>query len=308
VKTKPHGALCTPSHHRAQPSPSLHFTPKCALALGVYHQEEVEEFCEVFFKSRANHTAADHGKINAILDRAVERFRAVRDELKTEVPEKEWGQAKEAAQEEFRSRLRAFRSLYSFLSQVIPYQDSDLEKLYTYARFLVTKLPRIDPGVNYDFDEEVALKFYRLQKISEGAIELQSGVRKELKGPTAVGTGRGGDLEVELSTLIEQLNERFGTDFKPADQLFLDSVREDAIADEDLRQAAMANSIDNFKYVFSKALEGLFIDRMEQNEEIFNRFMADHSFQQAVEETLRHEVYGRIHEEQATDSSPTAEK
>ena len=155
-------------------------------------------------------------------------------------------------------------------------------------------MPRRDPGVSYDFDDEVALKFYRLQKISEGAIELQSGVGGDLKGPTAVGTGRGGDKEVELSTLIEQLNERFGTDFKPADQLFLDSVREDAIADEGLRQAALANSIDNFKYVFSKALEGLFIDRMEQNEEIFNRFMSDQDFQKVVEETLREEVYEQI--------------
>jgi type I restriction enzyme R subunit len=275
---------------------------------GVYRQEEVEVFCQVFFKPRANHTPAEHGKMNAILDKAVERFKALRDELKTEVPEKEWRQAKEEAQEEFRSRLQAFRSLYSFLSQVIPYQDSDLEKLYTYARFLATKLPRVESGVRYDFEDEVALKFYRLQKISEGAIQLQSGVGGELKGPTAVGTGRGKDQEVELSTLIQLLNDRFGTDFKPADQLFLDSVREDAVADEGLRQAALANSIDNFKYVFSKALEGLFIDRMEQNEEIFNRFMSDQAFQQVVEETLRNQVYERIREEQPADAAAGTEE
>jgi type I restriction enzyme R subunit len=162
--------------------------------------------------------------------------------------------------------------------------------------------------VRYDFDEEVALKYYRLQKISEGVIALQAGVGGELPGPTAVGTGRGRDQEVELSTLIEQLNERFGTEFKPADQLFLDSVREDAVADEQLRQAALANSIENFKYVFSKALEGLFIDRMEQNEEIFNRFMSDSSFQQVVEETLRHQVYARIHEEESAPAPATAER
>jgi len=269
---------------------------------GVYHQQEVEDFCKVFFKPRATHTAADHGAMNAILDRAVERFKALRDELQTELPEKEWRQAKEDAQEEFRSRLQAFRSLYAFLSQVIPYQDSDLEKLYSFARFLVTKLPRVDPGVSYDFEDEVALKFYRLQKISEGAIALQTGVGGELKGPTAVGTGRAHDQEVELSTLIQLLNERFGTDFKPADQLFLDSVREDAVANEDLRQAAMANSIENFKYVFSKALEGLFIDRMEQNEDIFNRFMSDQSFQHVVEETLRNQVYNQIRDEHDSGS------
>jgi type I restriction enzyme R subunit len=124
-------------------------------------------------------------------------------------------------------------------------------------------------------------------------------VSGELKGPTAVGTGMSGDEEVELSELIDILNERFGTDFKPADQLFLDSVREDAVANEALRQAAAANSIDNFKYIFGKALEGLFIDRMEQNEEIFAKFMNDPNFQRLVEEHLRRQVYDQIRAEQA---------
>ena len=67
------------------------------------------------------------------------------------------------------------------------------------------------------------------------------------------------------------LNERFGTEFKPADQLFFESIREDAVADSELRQVAIANTMENFSYVFLKALEGLFIDRMGQNEEIVTK-------------------------------------
>jgi type I restriction enzyme R subunit len=94
--------------------------------------------------------------------------------------------------------------------------------------------------------------------------------------------------------LIDILNERFGTNFKPADQLFLDSVREAAVADEAVRQAAMANTLDNFGYVFRRALEGFFIDRMEQNEEIFSRYMNDKEFRRIVEGSLRHQVYEQI--------------
>jgi type I restriction enzyme R subunit len=264
------------------------------------NREEVLKAFQDYYETTSIADQADHAAMNAILDKAVERFVALRDDLKPQVPEKEWKQAKEDAQEKFRSRLHGFRSLYSFLSQVIPYQDSDLEKLYTYGRFLLTKLPRPDLGPQYRFDEEVALKFYRLQKISEGAIELQPGTGGKLKGPTEVGTGRAKDEEIELSRLVDILNERFGTDFKPADQLFLDSVREDAVGDEALRQAAVANTIDNFSYVFRRALEDLFIDRMEQNEEIFNRFMNDQQFQQVVEETLRRQVYEQIRQESAS--------
>lgn len=163
--------------------------------------------------------------------------------------------------------------------------------------FLATKLPRRAYGPQYHLDDEVKLKYYRLQKISEGSIDLQPKVGGEVKGPTAVGTGKAREEEVQLSQLISILNERFGTDFKPADQLFLDSIREDAVANEELRQAAAANSIENFGYAFKDALKGLFIDLMEQNESIFSRFMNDQAFRQVIEEILRNNVYEQIRSE-----------
>jgi len=252
----------------------------------VYYQQEVDGFCRVFFKAKVRQTARDHAEMNAYLDPAVNRFNALEEE----------------AREEFRGLLLTFRNLYSFLSQIIPYQDSDLEKLYTYVRFLLTKLPRRPSGPSYHFDDEVALKYYRLEKISDGAIELERGKGGVVSGPTAVGTGASHEEEVELSQLIDVLNQRFGTHFKPADQLFVDQVREEAIADEAVRQAARANPLDGFGYVFDPALEGIFIERMEQNEEIFARFMNDPEFRRVVAERLRREVYDQIREETAADS------
>ena len=46
----------------------------------------------------------------------------------------------------WRGKLLAFRNLYGFLSQVIPYQDSDLERLYVFLRHLAAKLPRRNTG------------------------------------------------------------------------------------------------------------------------------------------------------------------
>jgi type I restriction enzyme R subunit len=199
------------------------------------------------------------------------------------------------AQDQFRKTLTAFRNLYGFMSQVIPFQDSDLEKLYAYVRFLVRKLPR-ELGPRYDFDDEVALKYYRLQKISQGSIDLEKDQTGEVPGPTEVGTGVRHDEQIELSQLIDILNERFGTDFKPADQLFLDSIREDAVANESLRQAAQANTLENFGYVFKKALDELFIDRMEQNEEITARFMNEPDFRDLVGQHLLARVYEQINQ------------
>lgn len=247
----------------------------------VYYRAEVEEFCKVFYKPRQNQTPADHARMNACIDPAVNRYNGLEEDVR----------------EEFRKTLVAFRNLYSFMSQVIPFQDSDLEKLYSYVRFLLTKLPRDNRGPIYNFDDDVALKFYRLQKIGEGSIVMEPGARYEVSGPTSVGTGVARGDEIELSKLIDLLNERFGTEFKPGDQLFFESIREDAVADSSLRQAALANTMENFGYVFRKALEGLFIDRMEQNEEITAKFMNEDQFREAVSQYLLKEVYEKIWEE-----------
>lgn len=247
----------------------------------VYYREEVEAFARIFFKPREKQSSADHGRMEAHLAPAVDRYRALGNDEKNE----------------FLDVLTAFRNLYGFLSQIIPFQDSDLEKLYAFVRFLSRRLKRPGTGESYELGDDVALKYYRLQKLGERDIELLPGSDADVSGPTDVGTGKPHDEQIELSELIGILNDRFGTEFKPADQLFFDSIREDAVADSELRQAALANSMDHFGFVFGKALEGLFIDRMEQNEEITARFLNETDFKKAVEGVLLKQVYDQIREQ-----------
>ncbi|MFZ1140835.1 MAG: hypothetical protein WAN76_16745, partial [Candidatus Sulfotelmatobacter sp.] len=126
--------------------------------------------------------------------------------------------------------------------------------------------------------------------------------RGAVKATTAVGTGENHHEQIELSRLIDIVNQRFGTEFKPADQLFFDQIREEAVADTYIQQAAMANSLENFKYVFDKAVEGKFIDRMDQNQEIFARYMNDPAFANVVVDVLRKQVYDQIRAEVRQDA------
>jgi type I restriction enzyme R subunit len=102
---------------------------------------------------------------------------------------------------------------------------------------------------------------------------------------------------VALSQLITILNERFGTDFNQADQLFFDQIVEVAVADEGLKRAAAANPSDRFELVFKNLLEALFVERMDQNEDIFIRFMNDPTFQKLVTGWLSSEAYKRLRSE-----------
>lgn len=147
------------------------------------------------------------------------------------------------------------------------------------------------------------LKFYRLQKINEGRIALNVGEAEALYGPDEVGSRRSHDEQVPLSTLIQVLNERFGTDFKPADQLFFDQIEAEAVDREEIRQAARVNTIDDFRLVFERELDGLFIDRMEGNDDIFRRVMEDEKFRSVAAAYLIEKVYHQVRRESVTPAS-----
>ena len=248
---------------------------------GIYLTDEVERFCAIYFKPKERQSAGDHKLMNAALDPAVDRFKALRESSEEEA-------------ELWRGKIFAFRNLYAFLSQVIPYQDSDLERHYTFLRHLSSKLPRRRTGPSYEFDDDVRLEYYRLQKISEGSISLNEGVARPLDGPNEVGSGALHEEPVALSRLIDLVNDRFGTAFTPADQLFFDQIVEAAMRDDALRQAAKVNPEDKFTLAFGNLLETLFIERMDQNEEIFARYMNDPAFQALVAQWLAADVYRRL--------------
>lgn len=259
---------------------------------GVYLQEEVERFTAIYFKPRQKQSASDHQAMNAALDPAVSRFQALQGDDDDEA-------------ELWRGKLNAFRNLYAFMSQVIPYQDSDLEKLYVYLRHLSSKLPRRKTGPSYDFDDTVRLDYYRLQKISEGSISLSDTQGRPLDGPAEVGSGVVRQEEVALSQLIDVVNDRFGTDFNQADQLFFDQIVEAALADESLQRAAAVNPGEKFELVFKNLLQSLFVERMDQNEEVFARFMNDRGFQELVTRWLSNEAYLRLRQQSPSqDESP----
>jgi type I restriction enzyme, R subunit len=260
---------------------------------GIYFEEEISRFCDVYFKPKQRQSALDHQAMNAALDPAVSRFKVRTRESPRET-------------ELWRGKLQAFQNLYGFLSQVIPYQDSDLERLYVFVRHLATKLPKRAGGTGYQFDDEVRLEYYRLQKISEGSISLQNGEARKLDGPVDVGSGMLREQPVRLSQLIDVVNERFGTDFNQADQLFFDQIVEAAMTDGGLRRAAAVNPGDKFQLLFRNVLGELFVDRMDQNEEIFVRFMNDARFQKVVTTWMADEAYSRLRSEQRLSDAEAA--
>ncbi len=243
-------------------------------AYQVYTEPEVKEVSDLEFSGKKK-TSKTQEKLNALLDRAVERFKK--------------NLAKEE-QEDFKATSGKLIRTYSFILQIAPFVDVELHKLYVYLNYLLKKLPRHETDHVYLADE-VALEYYRNTMIFEGSIslEVQGGV--ELK-PTSHG-GRGAEEEAKdrLSTIINRLNERFGTNFTETDRLSYEQIMEDIINNEDLVQKAKSNTKENFKFSYEKAFLDIVIGRMGQNEKFFMRILEDSNFKSAVMDFMFEEVY-----------------
>ena len=65
---------------------------------------------------------------------------------------------------------------------------------------------------------------------------------------------------------------------------------------DELKLRAQNNPIENFKYAFEEVFIQTLIDRMKDNEEIFDKIMENHEFKTDVKEWLTKKIYKRFNE------------
>lgn len=252
-------------------------------------QSEVDNFCNVYFKSAKSLSVSDQKKLNSYIDPAVERFKKLPQEKS-----KENTIGTEITQEDLKNTLQVFTRTYSFLTQIMPFSDIDLEKLFTYTRYLIKKLPRTSENDKFKLGDEVSLEYYRLQRISEQDILLEPQSVYELEGGGAAGIRMTKDEEAALSEIIDVLNKKFSTEFNTADKLFFDQIEEELASDAKLQEQAKNNPIENFKFGFDDLFLDKLIARMEQNQDIFTKMMDDKDFGSLVKGYMLKKVYDRI--------------
>ncbi len=157
----------------------------------VYWPTEIENFASVFFKPKEKQSAKDQGLLHSYIDPAVERYNVLSDE----------------DQETFKAKLLGFIKLYSYVANVMPFSDMDLEKLFAYGRFLYKKLPHKGKGETVYIEDDVALEYYRLMKVREDQPIYLKGEESELGTDIKIGSGAGEDEKARLSELISNINE-----------------------------------------------------------------------------------------------------
>ncbi|MCI8336188.1 MAG: type I restriction endonuclease subunit R [Peptococcaceae bacterium] len=241
----------------------------------IYWDSEIENFSKVFFKKSTKQENIDFGMLNAYIDPAVDRFKG-----KTE-----------KEQDDFKSQLAKFTRTYSFVTSIAKLDDRQLHKFHAYAKLLLRKLPKDSLGNSINLDDEVSLQYYRLQKIFEGSIELEKA--EPLPNNKYAETGKKSDEETLLSELIENINERFGTEFEEVDKVLMQFVA-DMEKNDNLRTQAMNNSKEHFKFPFNDAFMEIVVERMIQNDAFCTKILDDEKFRNEISELMVGYVYDKL--------------
>ena len=201
-------------------------------AAGIFTWQEVEQFCAAFYvKNKSNAAIANLCKpaVQRWQQRyksAVEAFKQARVMFERT---KKTGdvvlitnaenclkdcQKEKDALEIFKKDLGSFVRFYDFMSQIVDYDDTSLEKLSLYARNLRPMLREalLDED-DIDLDN-VVLSHYRVAKIRQQDLLLkQDGAEYKLEPGEGMGTARPRDKKEEfLSQIISRLNEIFVAD------------------------------------------------------------------------------------------------
>ncbi|WP_417273481.1 type I restriction endonuclease subunit R [Celeribacter halophilus] len=257
-------------------------------AFGIFRWSEVERFCDAFLTKKMSNAAVANICKPAV-ERWTSRYSSASEAYKTALEmlerAKKTGDAvlianadqtfKDCKKEKdglelFKKDLGTFVRFYEFISQIVDYDDKDLEKLSLYARQLGPLLRETNIEEDELDLEGVALSHYRLSKIKQQNLKLAEGAAEGLEPGSGLGSGKARDKQEEfLSQIIERLNEIFAGDGLTDDDMInyartiSDKVREDTkvvtqIAKNTREQAMLGD--------FPKAVEDAILNSSEAHQ------------------------------------------
>ena len=217
----------------------------------IFTDEDVKEFAKIFFDKKQ-----PMEKLQPILDRV----------------RSTWKYRDTEEREDFRGVLQSFIRLYGFISQIISFEDADLEKLYVFSQNLNRKLDKRKNTLPMEVMEAVDLDSFRLQQTFEGDISLEKS-DAELSGISSNGGGERQPDEIDvLSNIIQSVNEVHGVNLSEEDKVDLEKIKEKLESDDGLKAVAGAdNTRENIRMKFDQVFDGLLLDFVNTKLDLYTK-------------------------------------
>ena len=200
----------------------------------LFTKQEVDDFCREFYTE----TATDEN-LQPLIDKVVDRWKEINDDEK---------------KNNFKSEIQSYIRLYGYISQIINFEDINLEKLFVFLKYLNKKLPKnSESGI--DLSKSVDLESLRIQMIRENRtdIDYEPGILDPI---TAEAGQKIEEPQELLSEIIRKINEVFGAELIDEHRIMIQHVNERIHKHEGLQKVmAGDNSEQNKKKKFEEVLD-----------------------------------------------------
>lgn len=229
----------------------------------VYTRNQVEDFSN----SILNNVPVD--LLHALLDESSDIFR---------------NDLEEEQQADFRAKVKTYVRLYIFLSQIVPFENVYLERLYIFLNHLQNKLGG-DTSVDLaqGILDNIDMDSYRLQLEGNHDIVLEQ--VEDLKPiPTEM---RGGvsDLEIDrLSSILQTFNDRYGTEFEDSDKVrkMAVDIAEGVMSNQEMKNSMEYSDEQNAKITNDKVVAEEMLKYINSNFNFYKHYSDNMEFKEDV--------------------------
>lgn len=233
----------------------------------LYRTDEVDDFATIYYTADPK-KAAD--RLHHVLAPIVMRYE----------------ERSEQEQRDFKGWLRDYVRLYTFLAQLLPFIDTDLEKLFVFSRLLLTKLAGQLDALPVAVQRQIDLDSYRVQQTSSGKIKLPRG-GEPLHPIGSKGSNLPRPEEVEpLSAIIQQLNERFGANWNGDAVASIERVLEKMVENPALEATFHANPTEKVRLSFDQVFDQKIQEVVETNIKLYKQLDHDPELAEALRDML----------------------
>lgn len=233
----------------------LYDEQRTLLDYGLFGEADVDAFAVLYF------SGASQGELHALLDPLVLRFTDLDEDTARA----------------FRKDLGDYVRLYAFVSQVIDFTDTDLEKLYRFGRLLLRKLPLLGQPLPVEVQQAIDMESYRLEETGKGPIRLGRG-KGQLTPPGHETWATQEEDKEPLSVIIDELNRLFGTEFTEDDKVFLSQLEGRLDQHDALEKIVRINPPENARLSFDQYVNREVQEMIDTNFDFYRRIADDESF------------------------------
>ncbi len=232
----------------------------------VYAGAEIDRFVTLYLDG------ADRDRLDPILDACVAVYRKQLDE---------------DGQVDFKGKAKAFVRVYGFLASILPYTNSEWEKLSIFLNFLVPKLPApVEEDLSKGILESIDMDSYRVEKKATVRIQLAD-EDAEIDPLPATGGGFMPEPELDrLSNILKAFNEQFGNirweDEDRVRRLITKEIPAKVAEDSAYRNARENSDRQNARIEHDEALGRVMTAVLNDDMQLFKQFTDNEGFRREL--------------------------